>query len=94
LPADVDDPSFDADRILVTLDAHAVDYLLVGGFAARAHGATRPTADIDCLADTTAENYERLAAALRELGARLRVAGLSDAEARQLPVQLDALTGC
>jgi predicted transcriptional regulator len=34
-------------------------------------------------------NLQRLAAAMRELNARLRVAGLSDYEARQLPVQVD-----
>lgn len=39
---------------------------------------------------TTADNHERLANALRELGARLRVAGLTDDEARQLPVIIDA----
>jgi hypothetical protein len=74
-----DHGTFDPDRILATLDAHGVDHILVGGFAARAHGATRPTADIDCVPDTDADNYERLAAALRELGARLRVGGMSDA---------------
>ena len=37
-------------------------------------------------------NLERLAAALAELGARLRVGGLTDEEARQLPLQLDATT--
>jgi Nucleotidyl transferase AbiEii toxin, Type IV TA system len=87
-----DDDTFDPDRILATLDAHRVDHVLVGGFAARAHGATRPTADIDCVPDTDAGNYERLAAALRELGARLRVGGMTDAEARQLPIVVDART--
>jgi len=38
------------------------------------------------------ENLDRLAAALRELDARLRVVGMSDDEARQLPVRLDAAT--
>jgi hypothetical protein len=38
------------------------------------------------------ENLERLAGALRELGARLRVAGMTDEEARQLPVVLDGPT--
>jgi hypothetical protein len=87
-----DDDEFDPDRILATLDAHGVEHVLVGGFAARAHGASRPTADIDCVPDTDDDNYERLAAALRELGARLRVGGMSDAEARRLPVVIDART--
>lgn len=66
--------------------------MLVGGVAARAHGATRATSDIDCVPSTETVNLERLAAALRQLGARLRVAGMSDDEARALPVQLDAAT--
>ncbi len=83
---------FDPDRILAELDRHGVDYVVVGGVAARAHGASRTTSDIDCVPSTEAANLERLAGALRSLGARLRVAGMTDAEARELPVQLDAVT--
>ncbi len=57
--------------------------------AAIAHGATRPTSDLDCVARRSGTNLDRLAAALRELNARLRVAGLSDEEAAALPTQLD-----
>lgn len=39
---------------------------------------------------STEENLERLAAALSDLGSRLRVGGMSDEEARELPVTLDA----
>lgn len=85
-------PGFDLERILTTLDRHDVQYLLVGGLGARAHGATRPTQDVDFVPHSTRENLERLAAALRELGARLRVAGLTDEEAQQLPVVIDADT--
>jgi hypothetical protein len=66
--------------------SHGVEYLMVGGLGARADGATRPTQDIDFVPSSTRENLDRLAGALRELGARLRVAGMSDDEARQLPV--------
>lgn len=90
MPAD--DEAFDPDRILAALDAHRVDYLLVGGLAARAYGAERRTADVDCVPSTTLENLERVAAALRELGARLRVGGMTDEEARQLPITIDAAT--
>lgn len=69
-----------------------VEYLLVGGLGAQAHGASRATFDIDVIPATTDENWERLAAALQELGARLRVGGMTDEEARQLPVTLDANT--
>lgn len=89
-PADGD--AFDPGRVLAALDEHRVEYLLVGGLGAQAHGASRTTFDIDLVPATTQENWERLAAALRELGARLRVGGMTDAEARRLPVTVDALT--
>jgi hypothetical protein len=90
MPAD--DNGFDPDRLLDVLDAHRVEYVLVGGFAARMYGATRRTADLDCVPLTSIENYERLAASLRELGARLRVAGMTDDEARGLPIVVDGET--
>lgn len=83
---------FDPARILEVLDAHRVAYLLVGGLGAQAHGATRSTFDIDLVPATTDENWERLAEALRQLGARLRVGGMTDEEARSLPVTVDAAT--
>ncbi len=84
--------AFDPDRVLETLERHGVEYLLVGGLAARAHGAQRRTADVDCVPNATTENLTRLAAALIELDARLRVGGLTDEEARRLPVTIDAET--
>jgi hypothetical protein len=54
------------------LDRHGVEYLIVGGYAARMHGSTRPTRDVDVTPATTRENLDRLAAALRELDARIR----------------------
>jgi hypothetical protein len=71
-------------------DRHGVEYLVVGGIGARAYGAVRPTGDADCLVRRTVDNFERLAAAMLELHARLRVEGLSDAEAAALPTRLDA----
>ena len=90
--ADEVDISFDPDRVLATLDCHEVEYLLVGGLAARAHGAQRKTADVDCVPNTTVENLVRVAAALVELNARLRVGGMSDDEASRLPITMDAET--
>jgi hypothetical protein len=83
---------FEPGRILEVLERHGVEYVLVGGLGARAHGATRPTGDIDCVPDSDRENLSRLAAALRELNARLRVGGMSDEESQRLPVQVDAQT--
>lgn len=56
-------------------------YLLVGGIAPQAHGATRATVDFDCLPGHKRENPERLCGALRELNARLRIEGISDDDA-------------
>ena len=74
------------------LDRYGVEYMVVGGVAARAHGATRGTQDLDCLVHRTRANLENLAEALNELHAHLRVRGLSDEEMSALPVQIDAET--
>jgi len=79
-------------RLAATLDAFGVDYVLVGGAAGAMHGAERPTQDIDCVIRRGVDNLDRVASALRALNARLRVAGMSDEEARALPVQLDVRT--
>ena len=84
-----DAPPLDVERLLAVLERHRVEYLLVGGLAAIAHGALRPTVDFDCLARRTKDNLARLAAAMNELHARLRVGGLSDEEALALRVPLD-----
>lgn len=87
-----DGPSLDLGRLIGALDRHGVKYLLCGGAAATAYGAERPTEDADCVVSRERANLDRLANAMRELGARLRVAGMTDAEARLLPVQIDGDT--
>lgn len=89
LPAD---RTLDASRILRTLDRHGVEYLLVGGVAAELYGASRPTFDVDCLPKRSDANLDRLADAMGELGARLRVSGLTDVEAKGLPTHIDRFT--
>ena len=68
-----DQPLPDVARISEVLDRHGVDYLVIGGVATQAYGAERPTSDFDCLVRRSVENFDRLAAAMRELRARLRV---------------------
>ena len=85
-------PPLDVERILATLTRHGVEFLLVGGVAAIAHCARRLTVDLDCVPGRTYENLDRLAAALRDLNARLRAEGLDDAEAARLPVRIDRET--
>lgn len=76
-------------RILETLDRHGVAYLIVGGVAATIHGARRPTKDFDCMPARDAPNLRRLAGVLTELGARLRVGGMTDEESKALGVVID-----
>ena len=81
-------PSLDVERILAALTRHGVDFLLVGGVAAIAHGARRLTVDLDCVPVRTYRNLDRLAEALRDLNRRanaqplhgitVRVAALDD----------------
>jgi hypothetical protein len=87
-----DGPPHDLSRLIKTLDRHGVVYLLAGGAAARVYGAERLTEDADCVVARDRDNLDRLASALKELNARLRVGGMSDDEARRLPVQLDGPT--
>ncbi len=84
--ADGDGPALDIRRIIESRDRHGVEYLLVGGMAARFYGAARTTKDVDLVPNSHAENLDRLAMTLRDLGAFLRVGGLSDEDAQALPV--------
>jgi len=69
---------FDPLRVVEVLNRHQVEYVLVGGYAAQLYGARRPTYDIDITPSTTLENLHRLSAALRELGAGIRVDDLAE----------------
>ncbi len=87
-----DGPPHDLVWLAETLDRHNVQYLLVGGAAAHAYGAARETTDADVVVRREHANLERLAAAMRDLHARLRVDRMSDEEAKLLPIQIDAWT--
>jgi len=63
-PFDVGDPEappLGARELLRLLDRHGVRYVVVGGLAATAHGATRVTFDIDVVPEWSDDNLERLA---------------------------------
>ena len=85
-------PDHDLGRVVEALERHGVEYLLIGGVAAIGYGASRQTEDTDCVVRRTQANLERVAAALRELNARLRVAGMADEDAKALPVRIDPTT--
>lgn len=50
--------------------------MLIGGLAAVVHGSPFPTEDADITPADDRQNLERLAAALRELNARIRTEGV------------------
>lgn len=62
---------FDPIRLVHVLASHQVEYVLVGALAARLQGFPRLTADADITPSRERSNLERLAAALRELDARI-----------------------
>lgn len=78
--------------ILAVLSDHEVDFVLIGGVAGIAHGSAYPTYDLDIAYSRDPENLARLAEALRELRAHLRVGRMSNEEAANQPFQLDAGT--
>ncbi len=57
------------------LTHHRVDFVVIGGVAARLHGTGHATVDIDICPSADGENLERLAIALRSIETRLRVDG-------------------
>jgi hypothetical protein len=61
----------DAAGIFAVLDAHQVDYVVVGGIAVQVHGHVRMTSDVDLIPSPTPENLERLADALTRLDAHV-----------------------
>jgi predicted nucleotidyltransferase len=77
---------FDPLAALTALRQGAVDFVLIGGVAARLHGSPSLTRDVDICYDRDRDNVERLADVLRELHARLR--GVDD----DVPFLLDART--
>lgn len=72
--------------------AHRVKYVLIGGQAAVVSGAPLFTYDFDACYARDEANLQRLAAALRDLHGRLRVAKMSDEEAEDLPFEINAAT--
>jgi hypothetical protein len=59
------------EAIFRSLAEHRVEYVLIGGLAATAHGASLVTLDTDICFRQTAENCERLAHALGSLEAEI-----------------------
>jgi predicted nucleotidyltransferase len=69
-------PEFRPSRLLERLSAHGADFVVVGGYAAIAHGSAQITNDLDICIATDPANLEVIGSALVDLQARLR--GVSD----------------
>jgi len=69
-------PPLRARKILETLEAHQLEYVVIGGVAAVIWGSPRNTEDIDICPSDVTENLVRLADALNELDARFRPPGM------------------
>jgi hypothetical protein len=70
LPSDFED-------FIDCLKQHAVEYILVGGYALGAHGVIRATGDIDFLYRRTTPNVTALCRALADFGAPADIIDLS-----------------
>ncbi|MFA5689210.1 MAG: hypothetical protein WC959_08705 [Kiritimatiellales bacterium] len=58
----------DFKELLGLLNAHGVEYLIVGGYALAFHGAPRFTGDLDIFIKTSPVNAGKVHAALNEFG--------------------------
>jgi len=75
LSALADPAPFDPAELLRVLGTHGVDYVLIGGLAATLYGSPHVTTDVDITPAGSRENLRRLAKALDDLEARIRVEG-------------------
>ena len=58
----------DFKEFLKLLNAHQVEYLLIGGYAVAYHGYPRATGDMDIWIATHPENAKKVVAVLKEFG--------------------------
>ena len=84
------EPVFDPRPMIEALQEHDVVFIVVGALAAVAQGSPVPTRDLDVTPSSAPENYERVAAALRDVDARLR---LPDGTGLAFPIEPRYLAG-
>lgn len=66
---------FEPEEMIRRLSEEDVEYVIIGGIAAVAHGDPGITADLDLTPKIGRVNFTRLARALRSLGAEIRLDG-------------------
>jgi len=83
---------FAPERIVAALNAAGVAYVIVGGLAVAAHGVVRATRDIDLVPEPSADNLDRLAVTLGELGGEHPIDGRLTGTAFARPVSFKLRT--
>jgi hypothetical protein len=78
----------DFKELLELLNAHKVDYIIVGGYALAFHGAPRYTGDLDIYVRPDRENAERVLATISEFGFGSLDLAKEDFEAQDNVIQL------
>jgi predicted nucleotidyltransferase len=68
----------DYKDLLVLLEAHCVDYLLIGGYAVGLYGYARATVDIDIWVRRTTDNAHKIERVLAEFGFPLNNINVED----------------
>ena len=76
----------DIEQELKLLAEHNIDCVIIGGIAARAHGSSHETSDLDVCYARDSDNLNKLAVALHSVHATLRGAP------KDIPFRLDAET--
>jgi hypothetical protein len=64
-----EEPRFRPDELLRLLNDRGVQFIVIGGFAAQAHGSPSLTGDLDVVPSWDPENLQRIAEILRDLAA-------------------------
>ena len=79
------------EAILEALAGHGVDFVIIGGLAAVAHGSRRMTRDIDVVVSPDDDNLARLERVLRDLGAVQLVEHAGEKEIEPADIAMIAL---
>lgn len=86
------EPVFEPDRVVAALNAARIEYVVVGGLAAGAHGVVRATRDLDLVAAPDQLNMDRLAECLQTLGGEHPIQGPLTGAALRKPASFKVQT--
>ncbi|MCP4309731.1 MAG: nucleotidyltransferase family protein [Bacteroidetes bacterium] len=78
----------DFKEFLALLNAHEVDFMIVGGYALAYHGAPRYTGDIDVFIKSDSKNAQRIIKVLEEFGFSSLELSSADFQKKDRVVQL------